>query len=71
MIAIDAWSFSLEVHLASDPDGRLVDVVCKALVDRVVLERFVDEQLIIYFLLQLVDDYMQTLNLFVLVFAVL
>ena len=71
MVAIDARSFSLKVHLTSDPDRCLVDVVRKALVDWVVLKRLVYEQLVVHFFLQLVNDNMQPFYFLVFVFAVL
>ena len=56
MVAVDALGLSFEVHFAPDSDGGLVDVVCEALVDWVVLEGLVDEKLVVHLLLELIDD---------------
>ena len=71
MIAIDALGLSFKVHFASDSDWSPVDVVCKTLVDWIVLQRLVDEQLVVHFLLELIDDDVQPLDFFILDLAVL
>ena len=71
VIAVDALRLSFEVHLAPDSDWGLVDVVGEALVDWVILQGLVDEQLVVYFLLELIDDVVEPLDLLVLDLAVL
>ena len=65
MITVNALRLAFEVHLASQAQWLRVNVICKCLVDGVLLERLVDEEIVFHFLLQVHDKSVQALNLVV------
>ena len=63
---VDAGGLPLELHLAAQAERRFVDVVCEVAVDRVVLQRLVDEEFVLNRALHVFHLLLQPFNLLIL-----
>jgi len=63
--AIDAWCFSLKMHLTAEAQRRFVDVVGQVAIDRVILQGLINEKLVFNGALHVFHLFLKPLNLLV------